>query len=41
MIEGWDVPRGFWAPDEPTPEEESFWEMVTHRFEIQDSEPTP
>lgn len=33
---GWDVPRDFYAPDEPSADEDSFWEMVEERFEIID-----
>lgn len=34
-VEGWDVPRGFWDAEEPCADEESFWEMVEQRLEMQ------
>lgn len=27
-VEGWDVPRGYWGPDQPTPYEESLMEQA-------------
>ncbi len=35
-VPGWDVPRWYFASDEPTPEEESFWEMVEQIFDLED-----
>lgn len=36
-IPGWDVPRDYYAPDEPTAEEDSFDEMVEERMSMQDA----
>lgn len=38
-VEGWDVPRGYWGPDQPTLEEESFWEMVEERLNMEAEAP--
>ena len=31
-VVGWDVPHSYFAPDEPTADEDSFWEMVEERM---------
>lgn len=35
-VEGWDVPHGFWDPDPPDPDEDSFLEMAEQRVEMQE-----
>lgn len=38
-VEGWDVPRGYYAPDEPTAYEESLYEQLEEleRMEMEQS----
>jgi hypothetical protein len=35
-VAGWDVPRDYYAPDEPSANEDSFNEMVEERIAMQD-----
>lgn len=34
-VPGWDVPRDFYAPDEPTADEESFDAMIEERMSME------